>query len=45
MTVLVACEYCGGVLEPAIIAGAAAAWGCHMLARVFGWASAGKRKR
>ena len=39
MTVLVACEYCGGVLEPAIIAGTAAAWGwgCYMLARVFGW--------
>jgi len=39
MTVLVACEYCGGVLEPAIIAGTAAAWGwrCYLLARVFGW--------
>jgi len=34
-----ACEYCGGIIEPAIIAGAIAAWGwsAYLLSRIFGW--------
>ena len=36
MTVLVAPEFCGGVREPAFIDGTATAWGCYLLARVFG---------